>query len=121
MREKKERFVYCRNIFKVGIDDKVFADKTGEVLDLALSYVEEDYSEELRTIVEEILDNYWEYDLDNEFIQDLIFEWVDVYGVLHWSGDDTIADGIAEWIVDLFFDKLNANCIKVYDKKEDEE
>ena len=121
MKDKKERFVYCRNIFKVGVDDKVFAEKTGEVLDLAFSYVEEDYTEELRDIVEEILDSYFEYDLDDEFMQELLFEWVDVYDVLHWSGTDTILDSVAEWIVDLFFDKLNANCIKVYDNKEDEE
>lgn len=121
MKDKKERFVYCRNLFKVGVDDKVFADKTGEVLGLALSYVEEDYSEELRDIVEEILNSPLEYELDDDFMQELLFEWVDIDDVLNWSGTDTILDSIAEWIVDLFFDKLNANYIKVYDNKEDEE
>ena len=119
MKDKKERFIYCRNIFKIGVEDKVFTEKTGELLDLAFTYVEEDYTEELRDIVDDILNSYFEYDLDDDFMQELLFEWLDVYEALHWTGNETILDCMAGWIVDLFFEKLNAHCVNVYDNKEE--
>lgn len=114
MLKKVDRFMF---ISKKPYGDEPFDEKTGEVLDLALSLVEEDVAEELRDVVGEILDAPFDYDLDDDFMQELLFEWFNVYDILHWSSTDTISMAIAKWITNEFFNALNREDIKIVDQK----
>ena len=118
MLKKVDRFMFIK---KLWYKEDPFTEKTAEVLDLALSLVEEDVAEELRDVVGEILDSPFDYDLDDDFMQELLFEWFNVYDILHWPGTDTISMAIAKWITKEFFNALNREDIKIVDQKEIEE
>lgn len=118
MLKKVDRFMFIK---KLWYKEDPFTEKTAEVLDLALSLVEEDVAEELRDVVEEILNNPFEYDLDDDFMQELMFEWLDVQDILYWSRNEQIISAIERWITDSFFDALNREDIKIIDQNEVEE
>ena len=113
--KKFERFWYVPNDW----NNRVFNDKTEDIIDLALSLVENDVAEELRDCVDEVIDNYEEYDLCEDDMFDLLREWFTFDDIL-WHGKVDI-EQLKEWIADEFFYRLNRNEIKLRDEKEENE
>jgi len=115
MLKKVDRFMF---INKKAYGDEPFDEKTGKVLDLALSFIKEDVAEELRGVVSKILDTPFDYGLDDYFMQELMFEWFSIYEVLDWCNFYTILIAIKKGIADVFFKALSRNDIKIVDQEE---
>ena len=81
---------------------------------MALDYVEEDPKEEIKNVLYEILNSPKEYDLEDDFIWDLIKEWLSAEEILTLSRN--VAEALADWVGYNFISALNANLIKVVEK-----
>lgn len=116
MLEKKDRFFWCPMDYR---NRYIFSDKVDDILTEALKYVQEDYADELRDIVAEIIENYEDYDFTEDDMFELFREYFNFDDIL-WGSKD-LADKLKQWVCDDFFDKLNRNEIKVLDRVEIDE
>ena len=113
--KKFERFWFVLSDW----NNRVFNDRTEEVIDLALALVENDVAEELRDCIDEVIENYEEYNLNEDEMFELLREWY-TFDDLLWNGKVDI-EQMKEWIADEFWFRLNRNEIKLRDNKEEEE
>ena len=93
--------------------------KTSEILDLAMSFVKNDYVEELSEIINDIVYEFEKYDLDDDDMFELFREYYNFNDIL-WGSRD-FGQQLVKWITDDFFYKLNRNEIKIIDLQKDEE
>ena len=113
MLNKKEQFYFVYT--KEGIYyERGFGSETTDLIDLALDYVEEDPKEEIKNVLYEILNSPKEYGLEDDFIWDLIKEWLSAEEILTLSHN--VAEALADWIGYHFIDALSHNLIKIMEK-----